>query len=220
MIEPELDFQSAVLLIESGHPQDLLDGRTEGEALSAALKLAGIPYLYQVVSDSKTLAESLRRIAMNVRPRTIRIAGNLRKISFGPFIHFSSHGNEDGLGLTSGEFLPWDQLRWLLIELGKSTPYLNAEGNFISHIAFSSCMGSYARRIFSPKPPQPCFAIVGPDQPVEWADALTAFITYYHLLLSKKTGMPEAVRVMNEAAGLPDVFKYSRYTEYQDPLDH
>ena len=51
--------------------------------------------------------------------------------------------------------------------------------------------------------------LVGPNQEVDWADSLVAFVVYYHAVFHKKQTAKDAVALMNNAAGLENVFGHS-----------
>ncbi|MBA3312866.1 MAG: hypothetical protein H0T47_06180 [Planctomycetaceae bacterium] len=216
-----------MFVIESLSPDDIRDGRSEGEALSAALRLAEISSEYRRVQDIKTLGECFASIGKTTKSRQQR--GD-REVLAIPHLHFSAHGNENGLGLTDGAFVPWDGLRIMLLGLGKATGYIGPSGYCLFLTTFSTCDGAFANRMFfgqPPKefsdkmfggaPPKPCIGIVGPAEKVSWSDSLTAFVTFYHLNLTKHVPAQQAVKVMNEAAGLIDVFKCYAHDQGEAP---
>lgn len=213
-MEPILD--PTVFVIESPSPDDVRDGRSEGEALSAALRLAEITSHFYRVHDLTSLGDCFTNIAeLTISQKQ---QDHLKVITI-PHLHFSAHGNEQGLGLTGGEFVPWDGLRILLLSLGKATGYIGPSGFCLFLITLSTCKGAFANRMFGDLPhefasdafagqvPKPCIGIVGPAEKVSWSDSLTAFITFYHLNLTKHIPAQQAVKVMNQAAGLTDAFR-------------
>ena len=214
-MEPILD--PTVFVIESLSPDDIGDGRSEGEALSAALRLAEISSEYHRVQDINTFGECFASIVKTTKSREQR--GDREVVAI-PHLHFSAHGNENGLRLTNGEFVPWDGLKIMLLGLGKATGYIGPSGYCLFLTTFSTCNGAFARRMFLGEPPQefsnkmfggpppkPCIGIVGPTAKVSWSDSLTGFVTFYHLNLTKHVPAQQAVKVMNDAAGLRDIFK-------------
>jgi len=54
-------MEGFVYVIESPSSSDLLDGRTEGRALTEALVLAQIPSWYSLVTDQVTLCSAIGR---------------------------------------------------------------------------------------------------------------------------------------------------------------
>ncbi len=224
-MEPILD--PTVFVIESPSLDDIRDGRSEGEALCTALRLAEITSDYYRVKDVKTLGECFASICKTTKSRQQR--GD-RKVLAIPHLHFSAHGNENGLALTNDEFVPWDGLRIMLLALGKATGYVGPSGYCLFLTTFSTCDGAFASRMFfgdpprefSTKmfaggPPKPCIGIVGPAEKVSWSDSLTAFVTFYHLNLTKHIPAQQAVKIMNEAAGLTDVFRCYAHDQGESP---
>ncbi len=74
-------------------------------------------------------------------------------------------------------------------------------------VSFSTCRGAFARKMFEPGEPYPCWSVLGAETNVWWSDALTAYVSYYHNLLHKRRSVQEAVTAMNQAAGLKGVFQ-------------
>lgn len=224
-MEPILE--PTVFVIESPSPEDIRDGRSEGEALSAALRLAQITSKYHRVQDLKTLGECFTSIGKTTKSRQQRDGREVLSI---PHLHFSSHGNEDGLVLTNGDFIPWNGLRIMLLGLGKATGYIGPSGYCLFLTTFSTCDGAFAskmffgepprefsRKMFAGVPPKPCIGIVGPAEEVSWSDSLTAFVTFYHLNLTKHVPAQQAVKIMNDAAGLTDVFRCYAHDQGESP---
>lgn len=201
-------IEPVVIVIESPSPIDILDGRFEGEALSAAIKLANISSLYFRVENHDMLHECFSRLLMYTRPKSQSIDGvPTLKTLYAPFFHLSAHGNENGLQLTSGEFISWEMLRRHFVEYAYSSGYIDENGVCAFPLTLSTCYGAQAKQMFAFGNPKPCFVIVGPDATVSWPDALTAFVVFYHLHISKDVLGVEAVTMMNKAAGLDGVFK-------------
>ncbi|QDT27716.1 hypothetical protein Enr10x_30360 [Gimesia panareensis] len=194
-----------------------LDKRSEGEALSAALRLAHITSEYYYVQNLNAFEECFKCIIKTTKARMQRDNRNILSI---PHLHFSAHGNEDGLVLTDNDFVPWDGLNIMLLGLGKATGYIGPSGYCLFLATFSTCNGAFASKMFLSEPPRefstklfngvppkPCIGIVGPTESVSWSDSLTAFVTFYHLNLTKHVPAQKAVKVMNDAAGLTNVFR-------------
>jgi hypothetical protein len=87
-----------VYVIESPSSLDLLDGRTEGRALCQALSLAEIPYWYSLVTDRESLGQA-------IGPRLVEAWKTLGGKP--PILHFSMHGNQEGVALTNREDFPF-----------------------------------------------------------------------------------------------------------------
>lgn len=214
------EIRQAVFIIESSSARDVLDARSEGETLCAGLRLAQIHAVHYRVYNRDALKEAFRRIIRETRTRANIVPGQqVRKTLIVPNFHFSAHGNAEGIGLTSGEFLTWAELRSALLEYARTTG-LVSDGDKVPvaamEVVFSACEGLNARKMFGFGKPFPCVVVVGPTVPVTWPEALTAFLTFYHLTIAKRMKPDDAVSVMNAAAGLDNVFQFCRYVDWPD----
>ncbi|MFZ6875368.1 hypothetical protein ACO0LF_25155 [Undibacterium sp. Di27W] len=173
-----------VHIIESPNDKDLLTGRTEGKTLCEALSLSGVPHCYNLVTTPETLVDALQS----------RLIDALAKFNGRPIIHLSMHGNNEGVALTNGLFLKWEDLRKLL------TPLTNAmDGTLL--ICMSSCFGSAGcRMVMHEDADKPFWALVGNSGEVNWSDATVAYITFYHLFF-KTFPIEECVNRMILASG-------------------
>lgn len=155
-----------VHIIESPSATDLLDGRTEGRALSEILNLAEIPHCYSLAATLDTFDAAL----------DTRLIEAFNHFQQPPILHLSMHGNQDGVALTDNTFIGWADLQALL------TPLTNAmQGGLL--ICMSSCFGSSGCRMaMHEDADQPFWALVGNNRSVSWEDAAVAYVTFYHLL--------------------------------------
>lgn len=185
MYNQSTQLNGFVYIIESPSKYDILDGRVEGEALSKAFDLAGIPHFHSQVSDRETLFEALS-------PRLIK-ACNYQSPRV-PILHFSLHGDSDNIGLTSGESLSWHDLRHLLLPLNRQI-----RGGLI--ICMSSCFGLFGYKMAMCEDNEPSFfAIVGNAHTTTWADSAVAYIAFYHRLF-KGASVEQSVQAMKSASG-------------------
>lgn len=184
-----------IYVIESPSDVDLLDGRTEGRSLCEALRLAEIPHWYSLVTTPQTFEESLGR----------RLSDALKQFNQPPIIHLSMHGNNDGVALTNGEFLSWENLRRSL------APLTNAMNGGLL-MCMSSCFGSAGCRMaMHEKNDQPFWALIGNSTSARWADAGVAYITFYHLFF-KDIPVEECVNRMRLASGDNNFMIFSGHT--------
>ena len=185
----------SVFILESPSEDDLRAGRIESEALEAALRLACIPTVRYLVKDRPTLKDALARAAASAarKPRGRPVA---------PTVHISAHGNVEGIGLTDGTLLTWAELREALLEFARASGRLSPGGVGLVDLCMSTCEGAHAAKMFDIGAPYPCFGIVGPTAKVAWTDSLVAYVTFYHLKVTKDLMIPEVIGPMNKAAGV------------------
>jgi hypothetical protein len=171
--------------VESPSSKDLLDGRTEGRLLWEALQLAGVQVLYNLATDYSTFNIAL----------TAKIMQMSSYLNIGlPILHLSMHGNEDGIGLTNGTRLKWDDLRKLLLPINK----LMQGGLIVCMSACSSASGGQMA-MYDPPEPLPFFALIGHTGTPSWHEAAIAFVTFYHHLF-KHGNIEQAVDAMKVAS--------------------
>ena len=201
-----------VYIIESPGSMDFLDGRTEGSALSASLRLARIEnQLFTVINRAALLDcfDRVRNDIIEIRKNAISNMANGSHVSnelVQITLHFSCHGNTKGIGLTSGEFISWSELKDILLKLGKESGHFDETRRYCPfNLALSTCHGGHASEMLSGAE-HPCTVVVGPTVEVDWADALIGFTTFYHNFAFKGHHGGDAVQRMNIAAGLDNVF--------------
>lgn len=173
-----------VHIVESPSSVDLLDGRTEGRSLWESLRLAEIPAWYCLATDWRTLHDSVGQ----------RLLQAWREFNVPPILHLSMHGDERGVGLTNGQVLTWDQLRYFL------HPLFDAMNGGLL-VCLSSCHGSHGRRMAMCSETDATFwALVTNHGQVSWSDAAVGYISFYHLLFR---GLPveACVSSMKVASG-------------------
>jgi len=187
--------QGFVYVIESPADTDLLYGRTEGRSLCEALHLADIPHWYSLVTTPKTFEESLGS----------RLSQALSRSEQPPILHLSMHGNNEGVALTNGEFLTWENLRRSL------TPLTNAMAGGLL-ICMSSCFGGAGCRMaMHEEKDHPFWALVGNSESALWSDAAVAYITFYHLFF-KGNPVEQCVEGMRIASGDENFMTFSGHS--------
>lgn len=173
-----------VHIVESPSPGDLLNGRAEGRLLTEALSLAGIISVYNLAANYASFLEAL----------SSRLGETMNEINGIPILHFSTHGNADGIELTDHTFITWAELRDLLVPINT---VLN--GGLV--LCMSSCSGYNACRMaMQADAESPFFGMVGHTGTPPWSDAAVAFVTFYHRFF-KGSPVPDAVKAMAIAAG-------------------
>ena len=154
-----------VQIVESPHADDLFDGRTEGRMLSEALSLAEVKSRYRLAVNLDTFSRALSHDL-----------GDAVK-NFGlPLLHISAHGNEDGIELTQGAFLPWERVRELVLPINRAM-------NGRLGLCMSSCHGANAcQAAMGEDGAEPFWFVVGPTEAVPWADLAIGYAAFYNRL--------------------------------------
>lgn len=182
-------FNFFVFVIESPSSADLYHKRFEGEILTKAINLNNIPCAHRVAISLEAFKAALH-IGL---PEVGQIYPNLI-----PIIHISAHGDQNGIQLSDGSILDWDQLKVLIQPINKA---LN--NNLI--LCMSSCEGYSACRMamtFSPDD-SPFFAMIGNTKQPNWSDTAIGFATFYHLIC-KGHFIIDATKAMCVASGNPN----------------
>ena len=120
------------------------------------------------------------------------------------------HGNQNGIGLTSGEFLDWSSLYLIIKDFNDVLGYITLpNGKMLApvNLHFSVCEGFCAIAIKNIGEESPYQSLIAPTAAVNWADSIMAFATYYHNTLHKTNGSKKAVEKMNSINDFVDVFK-------------
>lgn len=192
-----------IYLIESQSINDINSGRTEVAALSEMLKLTGVSNLVFSPQNLQSLKKCFSEIAKDAKPNQ----GEYAVIH----IHFSMHGSELGIELTSEQTITWKEFYEILKPFNDKLGYVPHPAFKLAPIilTFSVCKGSYAKQMLSycPQNESPFYYLIGPNCDVEWVDSLVAFTVFYHNTLQKNAPPDKAVHQMNNSAQLVDAFQ-------------
>lgn len=174
-----------VFIVESPSHVDLLDGRTEGKALSEALILSNVRGWYSLATSLEMFKQTL----------TTRLGQALQNYpGMFPIMHFSMHGNQEGISLTNGDQISWDDLRQMLKPLNEAV-------NDGILICMSSCFGSSGCRMaMHENTDKPFWALIGNSNSAQWDDAAVAYVTFYHQIFKGET-VEKSVDIMKIASG-------------------
>lgn len=125
-----------------------------------------------------------------------------------PFIHISAHGSKDGLELTDGDSLYWDQLTNRIDTLNSIVGFLELPP-FMSQtiprvgLSLSSC--SAFENYVAHDPENLSYqCVIGPSEEVGWCQSLIAFSTFYYRSFIAESAYLPSVIAMNLAAGIDD----------------
>ena len=149
-----------VHIIESPSANDLLLGRWEGSLLKEALRIMGMGSFYNMAINKSTFREALQSKLVE--------AWQYYKLPF--ILHFSSHGNNNGLVLSDGSYMPWDEFKELLSPINKAL-------NNNLCICLSSCEGFYAYKMAMDVNKIPFWCLIGPTKKPTWAESACQALT-------------------------------------------
>jgi len=184
MIQTTKPVKAFVYIIESPKDDDLLYERTEGKVLTEALKLFGILSTYSLTCSGRMFREAL----------TSRLIQACHANQCFPVLHFSMHGNHQGICLTSNDFISWEELRQLLIPLNTEM-----QGGLL--ICFSSCFGAYSCLMEYNNQKESAFGtIVGHRDEVSWSNSAAAYICFYNRLF-QGASIEDCIQAMKAATG-------------------
>ncbi|MCW5318435.1 hypothetical protein GTQ43_33380 [Nostoc sp. KVJ3] len=190
MVQTINPYNPFVYIVESPRDDDLLYERTEGKALTEALKLCGIISTYSLTCSKRMFKEAL----------TSRLKKDCHDKKRFPIIHFSVHGCEQGIGLTNEELVSWNELRQLLIPLNREM-----QGGLL--VCFSSCFGAYSCLMeFNNQIESSFGTTVGHNEKVSWSNSAVAYISFYNRLF-QGASIKDCVEAMRKATG-DDNFEY------------
>lgn len=194
-----------VHIFESPSQEDRNQGRNEGASLGEMLSLSDINYALYDITDEKSLIGAFDMFISRIKKNQKSIGAAM--------LHISMHGNEDGLGLTSGDFVSWESLAGHLKKFRDNLGFINMPGFQIkiSPIAlhFSSCEGFNGCKVndYSDEDETLFAHVIGPTESVAWSDSLVAFTTFYHNTLSHNVSAKESLAKMNIAGNLNNIFQ-------------
>jgi hypothetical protein len=175
-----------VYVVESPSAPDVYHGRSEREVLQQALSLACVHSASHCAISREAFCAALD-IGLKYE------IGRLAPLS--PVLHISSHGDANGIQLSSGESVTWEELGGLLAPV-------NAALNNRLVISMSCCEGYSGIRMAmkADDSPLPFYALIGSSQKPVWSETAIAFAVFYHRL-ANGAHITEAVQAMNIATG-------------------
>lgn len=188
------DQPGYVYIIESPSPQNLLEGLGEGRLIQEALSLFGIHSQYKLAVDYDCFEKAIGH----------DLTLMLRSTPVNPIVHISAHGQQptpdsggfcDGISLTDGYPIDWDDLRTHLSPINK---LLNNE----LIVCMSSCYGFEGlRAAFTRFKTLPFYALIGNTESCYWHESGIAYATFYHHFFRKRASLENAVKKMRAASG-------------------
>lgn len=204
-VPPEERLKFFVFIIESPSSVDLYHRRSEGEILQQAANLNQIPCIVKTTINYESFEASLKiglKEAMDIHLNLI------------PILHISAHGFSDGIQLSSGEIINWEQLANLL------RPINHALKNSLL-LCLSACEGYAGIRMAMTEKDEvyPYYAIVANGKKPLWSDTAVAYSTFYHLI-AKGHFIKDAVSAMQVASGNDQFWIETAQGAKQTYIDH
>jgi len=129
------------------------------------------------------------------------IEGEVSHASLSPIIHFEAHGDRSGLGLASGEYVPW-------IQMVGQLRGLNVLSRFNLLVVLASCSGWWIEQILNPAEPAPMWGLIGPRDRVTVSDVATGFPAFYTEFLESCNGRLAMVALNRSPLGMPWVYGF------------
>jgi len=185
-LTPENRIKFFVFVIESPSAVDLYHRRSEGEIVRQAVELNGIQCVVKTAISPQAFAACLKiglSEAMSEMP------------GFIPLLHVSAHGDTNGLQLSDGYLMSWQELKELLRPVNQA---LN--GSLV--VCISSCKGysGIQMAMYPEEVDYPYFAIIGCGAEPTWGETAVGFATFYHHLW-RGEHITAAVNAMCVASG-------------------
>ena len=193
-----------VYVIESPSAPDLYHHRSEADLLRQAINL-----------DLTTCVTrcAISRDAFNAALHVGLFEEMQAFPNLVPILHVSAHGNSEGIRLSNGNTIGWEELRLLLQPINAAL-----QGCLI--VCMSCCEGYSGTRMamFTDDQPLPFYAIIGASGSPTWSDTAVAYATFYHLL-AKGHFVDRCVAAMRISSGVSTFFLSRADQEKQSFID-
>ncbi|MFG6686243.1 hypothetical protein ACGK9U_06655 [Mariniflexile sp. HNIBRBA6329] len=118
-----------------------------------------------------------------------------------PMIHFEIHGNKEGLGLVSGEFIKWIELYEVLIGINATI------GNHL-FITLAVCQGAYLMELIKLANPAPFWGFIGSFDKIDAEDILIRYNEFYVELLDSFNINKAFIRLQNANSRFPSTYRF------------
>ncbi len=169
-----------LFIIESVDPMNLLQGRTESQALAEICKIIG----HEVAALAAYSKSDFRKICSYISSIDSKHDKRRRK-GIPLCIHLSAHGNSDGLGF-GREFIEWKDILRIMKPI-----YTDMNGYDGEVVLVISACGAGDQNLFeefekewdkNEKFNPPKYIFVTEDEEVSWDGALVSWAMFYHQL--------------------------------------
>lgn len=118
-----------------------------------------------------------------------------------PIIHLEMHGNKQGVGMRSGEFVMWADLKGALTNI-------NISCNLNLFITLAVCKGSYLMQLINPLEPAPFWGIVGSFETIKNYDLLVRYSGFYDSLLTEFDFNKASLALYEQNPSLPTDYRF------------
>ncbi len=167
-----------IYYIEYPKPSDVNKGLIEGVSMTAKLQSIGAHCVYKLVQNNVEFENALKK------------AGNVLTAYDTCFIHISSHGSPEGVGISKDDIISWERLT----EVMKS---IDLEVRSKCCLCLSTCYGASAMNIGKNRWLPYYNYIVGPVREIGWSESAMAFSLLYHLLIVENATLQAAIKTLN-----------------------
>lgn len=185
-LPPEKRTKFFVFVIESPSAQDLYHRRGEGDIIRNAVELNGIKCIVKT-AISRVAFEACLKIGLAEEMKMLP--------GYVPLLHVSAHGNNEGIQLSDGYLMTWDELKSHLRPLNKALG-----GSLV--ICMSSCEGYSGIKMAMTTDDNelPYLALIGCGAMPTWGETAVGYATLYHQLW-RGEHIADAVAAMRIASG-------------------
>lgn len=118
-----------------------------------------------------------------------------------PMIHFEIHGNENGLGLVSDEFVQWLELYEILTKINSIV------GNNL-FITLAVCKGAYLMQLIKLFKPAPFWGFIGSFEKINSQDILIRYNEFYLELLDSFNINTAFKRLQDANSSFPSTYRF------------
>jgi hypothetical protein len=122
-----------------------------------------------------------------------------------PILHIEAHGNPDGIRLTNGEDIEWEDLASSFVEINQ-----RLRGGLI--ITVAACSGAHMARTAFHSIRSPFFALIGPGEKIKGSELLNDYTEFYYEF--------DKTRSLTKAGWALNAFKLSKGTYFSTTAMH
>ena len=193
-----------VNIIESPKDSEIYNNTSEATLLKKAIELNNIPCVSRVAINKSNFFKGIHE----------GFVEGIKRYKFIPILHISCHGSTDGIQLSCGDIIHWDEIREYLCIINS---YL--DGSLL--LCMSSCEGFSACKMAmrKEKSQSPFLGLIGNIKSPTWPESAIAYATFYHLIINGYT-IKHAVSAMCNASGNNNWEKITYSEAYQTYKDN